>query len=54
VLVTNPKAATGGDDGDSIEEIRNNSLGNFGAQLRTVTQEDYLVRALSLPSQFGL
>ncbi len=53
ILVTNPKAATGGDDGDEIEEIRNNSLGNFGAQLRTVTQEDYLVRTLSLPSQFG-
>jgi len=54
VLVTNPIAATGGDDGDNIEEIRNNTLGNFGAQLRTVTQEDYLVRALSLPSQFGV
>lgn len=53
VLVTNPTAATGGDDGDDVEEIRNNTLGTFGAQLRTVTQEDYLVRALSLPSQFG-
>jgi hypothetical protein len=53
VLVLNPVAATGGDDGDNIEEIRNNTLGNFGAQLRTVTQEDYLVRSLSLPSQYG-
>jgi hypothetical protein len=53
VLVLNPTAATGGDDGDNIEEIRNNTLGNFGAQLRTVTQEDYLVRSLSLPSQYG-
>jgi len=53
VLINNPKSATGGDDGDSIEEIRNNTLGNFGTQLRTVTQEDYLVRTLSLPSQFG-
>ena len=53
LLVNNAEAATGGSDGDSIEEIRNNSLGNFGAQLRSVTQEDYLVRALSLPSQFG-
>jgi hypothetical protein len=53
VLVLNPIAATGGDDGDNIEEIRNNTLGNFGAQLRTVTQEDYLVRSLSLPSQYG-
>jgi hypothetical protein len=53
LLVNNPEAATGGSDGDSIEEIRNNSLGNFGAQSRSVTQEDYLVRALSLPPQFG-
>lgn len=53
VLVTNPTAATGGDDGDSIEEIRNNSLGNFGSQLRTVTFEDYLVRALSMPPNLG-
>ena len=29
VLVSNPEAATGGGDGDSINEIRNNSLGNF-------------------------
>lgn len=53
LLITNSTPATGGDDGDNIEEIRNNTLGNFGAQLRTVTQEDYLVRALSLPPQFG-
>jgi hypothetical protein len=53
VLVNNPTAASGGEDGDSIEEIRNNTLGNFGAQLRTVTPEDYLVRAVSLPSIYG-
>jgi len=53
LIATNPKGASGGDDGDSIEELRNNSLGNFGGQLRTVTQEDYLVRALSLPPEYG-
>jgi len=53
VLVINPSSATGGDDGDNIEEIRNNTLSNFGTQLRTITQEDYLVRSLSLPSQYG-
>ena len=53
IVVTNSKAASGGSDGDSIQEIRNNSLGNFGAQLRTVTQQDYLTRALSLPPQYG-
>ena len=54
LIVTNPIAATGGADGDSVQEIRNNSLGNFGAQLRTVTAQDYLTRALSLPPQFGV
>ena len=53
VIVNNPQAAVGGSDGDSVEEIRNNSLANFGAQNRTVTEEDYLTRTLSLPPQFG-
>ena len=51
--INNPKAADGGGDGDSIEEIRQNSIAQFTSQLRTVTQDDYLVRALSLPSKFG-
>jgi len=53
LALTNPTAATGGSNGDSPDEIRFNSLGVFGAQLRTVTQTDYIVRALSLPSQYG-
>jgi len=53
LALTNPTAATGGSDGDTPDEIRFNSLGVFGAQLRTVTQADYIVRALSLPSQYG-
>ena len=50
----NPEAADGGNDGDSIEEIRQNSLGNFQNQLRTVTAQDYLVRSLSMPSNLGV
>ncbi len=53
VLVNNPKAASGGDEGDTLEELRNNSMGSFGAQLRAVTQEDYLIRSLSLPPEYG-
>jgi hypothetical protein len=53
VAVNNPRAASGGQDGDSIEEIRQNTLANFSTQLRTVTPEDYLVRAVSLPSIYG-
>ena len=52
--VTNPKAADGGGDGDSIEEIRQNSSANFASQLRNVTQDDYLVRALSMPANYGV
>ena len=53
VAVNNPIAASGGQDGDSIEEIRQNALSNFNTQLRNVTADDYLVRALSMPSKFG-
>jgi len=53
IAVNNPNAATGGEDGDSTEEIRQNTISNFGTQLRNVTADDYLVRTLSLPSQFG-
>jgi hypothetical protein len=53
LTVTNPQAASGGSDGDSIEELRQNAASNFSTQLRTVTQDDYLIRALSLPSIYG-
>ena len=53
VAVNNPIAADGGSDGDNIEELRKNALGNFQNQLRTVTQADYLVRALSMPARLG-
>ena len=52
--VTNPLAADGGGDGDSIEEIRQNASSNFATQLRNVTQDDYLVRALSMPANYGV
>ena len=54
VSSNNTKAADGGQDGDTIEEIRQNALGNFQNQLRTVTKEDYLIRALSMPSNLGV
>ena len=45
--------ARGGKDGDSIEEIRQNALRSFAEQKRTVTLQDYSVRALSLDPKFG-
>lgn len=49
----NNSAASGGQDGDTIEELRQNSISNFQTQLRSVTTDDYLIRALSLPSKYG-
>ena len=53
VAVNNILAADGGQGADTIEEIRQNALGNFQNQLRTVTQQDYLIRALSMPANIG-
>jgi hypothetical protein len=54
LAANNPAAADGGGDGDTIEEIRQNSSANFASQLRNVTQDDYLVRALSMPARYGV
>lgn len=53
ISTNNILAADGGQGADTIEEIRQNALGNFQNQLRTVTQQDYLIRALSMPSNIG-
>lgn len=54
VAANNPLAADGGQDGDTVEEIRQNALGNFQNQLRNVTKEDYIIRSLSMPSNLGV
>jgi hypothetical protein len=53
VAVTNPLASNGGGAGDSDDDLRLKSMSSFTTQQRTVTQDDYLVRALSLPSNYG-
>jgi len=53
VAVDNEIPGIGGRDGETIEEIRQNALANFGSQNRAVTAKDYQVRALSMPSKFG-
>ena len=53
LTVNNNSPATGGGDGDSIEEIRQNALGYFNAQNRVVTPEDYVIRTYSLPTKYG-
>lgn len=53
IFFNNPGAADGGSDGDTIEELRQNSLRAFNEQNRTVTLEDFVVRCYSLPSNLG-
>ncbi len=53
VAIDNEIPGTGGRGAESLEEIRQNSLANFGSQNRAVTANDYQVRALSMPSKFG-
>jgi hypothetical protein len=53
IAVDNEVPATGGKGGDTIEEIRQNALANFGSQNRAVTAKDYEVRVLSMPTKYG-
>jgi hypothetical protein len=53
VVTANPNPSAGGRNGDEIEEIRNNALYAHSSQLRAVTKNDYIVRSLSLPSDYG-
>ena len=54
LATNNETAASGGQDGDTVEEIRQNTISQHSSQLRNVTADDYLVRALSMPSKFGV
>lgn len=51
--VTNPVAATGGADSESVDEIRQNALAYFASQNRAVTTDDYTSRIYNLPPRFG-
>jgi hypothetical protein len=53
VAILNEEPARGGDDAETVEEIRQNALAFFNAQNRVVTDKDYLVRSYAMPAQFG-
>ena len=50
---TNEEPASGGTNGDSLEDIRQNTIANFAAQQRVITKEDYMVRTLAMPAKYG-
>jgi hypothetical protein len=53
VACTNPNPAIGGKSEESIEEVRQNAMANFASQQRMVTDQDYVIRAYSMPARFG-
>ena len=54
LAVNNLRTAVGGGDGDSNDDLRLNTMSAYPTQLRAVTKDDYLVRALSLPAEYGV
>jgi len=53
LVFNNTQPAVGGRDGDSVEELRQNSLRAYSEQNRAVTLQDYAIRSLSLPALYG-
>lgn len=53
LAVNNPQPATGGRAEETLDEIRQNALQQLSSQNRAVTREDYMIRALAMPPQFG-
>jgi len=51
--VNNPIPAIGGNDGLSIEQIRNLIKYNFSSQFRDVTINDYLFQVYKMPGKYG-
>jgi len=53
LIVNNPIAAIGGNDGLSIDQIKQLIKYNFSSQNRDVTLTDYLLQIYKMPGQFG-
>jgi hypothetical protein len=54
VVSNNPFPSVGGRNGDTIDEIRQNALYSYSTQLRAITKDDYIVRTLSMPADYGV
>lgn len=53
VEITNPNAASGGEDAPTINELKIKIPASKNAQNRIVTKEDLLARVYTMPSNFG-
>ena len=54
LAVNNSQAADGGKAGDTDEEIRQNTMMQAATQQRNVSMDDHMIRALSMPGEFGI
>jgi len=53
LAVNNAVPAAGAKTADTLQDIKNNALGNFATQNRLVTRDDYIIRSYSMPQKFG-
>ena len=53
VSCSNGEQASGGEEAESVESIRENAVYNMNSQMRCVTLQDYQARIMAMPSQFG-
>lgn len=53
LTVTNPIPAIGGNDGLSVEQIRQLIKYNFASQFRDVTLTDYILQVYKMPGKYG-
>ena len=53
VACSNGEQASGGEEGETIASIRENSVMNMGSQMRCVTLQDYQARIMAMPANFG-
>ena len=53
ITCNNGDKASGGEESESIASVKINAINNMNSQLRCVTLQDYQVRIMSMPAQFG-
>ena len=53
IKVNNSEPTTGGDDQESVYQIKQNALSNFSTQDRLVTKDDYISKVFNMPAEFG-
>lgn len=53
MVVKNLDPATGGDDEETLDQIKHNASAFFATQSRCVTLQDYVVRSYTMPTKFG-